>query len=387
MADGPVVWGRPMRAPRPGVYVIELPDPPAVAPIELTRVGKWLERVPGLRLDGERPTSKALAARLASFWLPSQPVLYIGSTTSSVAGRMAALVRHVIGERRPHAGGQWLKVLLVEDRLRVWWAESDAPEEYEDALLAAFGAGISGAERAMLPDQNVVLPFANMVTPTGDRKGHGITGALLPEEPVAAVPETRLVDVSPGDAEGARNEPRGTGTTRRSNPRPPKPAARRPAPAARRAQPEPTQLSAEGLDRIRAEHELLTKVRRPEVIARIRAAKELGDLKENADYTAAREEQSFLEGRVQALEAILRDAVVVQAPTGPTVAIGSRVALDVDGERVTYTIVSPSEADPAGGRISYASPVGRSLIGHGPGTEVTVATPNGEVRYRIAEVG
>jgi len=153
-----------------------------------------------------------------------------------------------------------------------------------------------------------------------------------------------------------------------------------------RIQAEPVQLSVDGLARMRAEHDQLAR-RRPEVVARIKAAKELGDLKENADYTAAREEQSFLEGRIQALEGILRDAVVVEAPTGPTVAIGSRVSLEVDGERVSYTIVSPSEADPAAGRISYASPVGRALMGHGPGTELAVRTPTGEVHYRIESVG
>ena len=86
MADGPAVWGRPVPAQGPGVFVIELPAPRATAPIELTRVGKWIERVDGLRLDGERPTSRALAARLASFWLPSQTVLYVGATERRSAG-------------------------------------------------------------------------------------------------------------------------------------------------------------------------------------------------------------------------------------------------------------------------------------------------------------
>ena len=70
MADGPVVWGRPVPARGSGVFVIELPAPLHHAPLELTRIGKWLEHVPGLRLDGEHPTSRALAARLESFWLP-----------------------------------------------------------------------------------------------------------------------------------------------------------------------------------------------------------------------------------------------------------------------------------------------------------------------------
>ena len=71
LADGPTVWGRPVPAQGPGVFVIELPEPKATAPIELTKVGKWIERVDSLRMDGERPSSRALAGRLASFWLPS----------------------------------------------------------------------------------------------------------------------------------------------------------------------------------------------------------------------------------------------------------------------------------------------------------------------------
>ena len=89
MADGPVLWGRPVPASGPGVFVIELPAPLATAPIEVTRIGKWIERVDTLRLDGERPTSKALAARLSAFWLPSQTVLYIGGVgcVDRAAGR------------------------------------------------------------------------------------------------------------------------------------------------------------------------------------------------------------------------------------------------------------------------------------------------------------
>src|SRR5215207_6371089 len=93
LADGPLPWGRPVPARRAGVFVIELAAPMTSAPIELTRVGKWLERVPSLRLDGERPTSRTLSARIASFWLPSQVVLYIGATDVSIGGRIGAMER------------------------------------------------------------------------------------------------------------------------------------------------------------------------------------------------------------------------------------------------------------------------------------------------------
>ena len=123
------------------------------------------------------------------------------------------------------------------------------------------------------------------------------------------------------------------------------------------------------------------------MIARIRTAKELGDLKENADYSAAREEQSFLEGRVQTLEARLRNAVIVDAPArGARVGLGSRVTIEQDGETVTYTIVGASESDPTVGRISSASPVGRALMGRDVDDSVVVRTPAGDRHYRIVAI-
>ena len=130
------------RRPDAGVFVIELAEPRATAPLELARIGKWVERVPELRLDGERPTSKAVAARLAAFWLPSQPVLYIGASEHSVSRRVAAIGATALGDRRPHSGGHWLHALTMPAGARVWWAATPAVEEYEDALLAEFAAGI-----------------------------------------------------------------------------------------------------------------------------------------------------------------------------------------------------------------------------------------------------
>src|SRR4029079_18473336 len=105
LAGGPVVWGRPVPARRAGVFVVELSEPRATAPIELTRVGKWLERVPDLRLDGVHPTSRALAARIAAFWLPSARVLYVGSTNGSIGGRGRARSRTGLGQPPPPSGG------------------------------------------------------------------------------------------------------------------------------------------------------------------------------------------------------------------------------------------------------------------------------------------
>src|SRR4051812_18607173 len=118
MADGPVQWGRPLRHGAPGVFVIELPSPQPSPGMDLALVGKWLERVPDLRLDGARPVSRDLQARLQSFWLPSQPVVFVGSTTGSVTARIAGMAKTVPGDRRPASSGFWLHFLRALPELR-----------------------------------------------------------------------------------------------------------------------------------------------------------------------------------------------------------------------------------------------------------------------------
>ncbi len=141
-------------------------------------------------------------------------------------------------------------------------------------------------------------------------------------------------------------------------------------------------MTAEGEARLRAELDELTLVKRPQIIARIRTAKEHGDLKENAEYHAAREEQSFLEGRVQAIEARLRSAVIVDAPVaGSHVGLGSVVTVDDEGETITYTIVGADESDPgraasrrrrrSGGRSSAATSATRSSSRRRPANAAT----------------
>jgi transcription elongation factor GreA len=393
LADGPAVWGRPIPAQGPGVFVVELPAATHAAPIELTRVGKWIERIETLRLDGVRPTSRALAGRLGAFWLPSQTIVYIGASEASVARRVAAMAKTELGDRRPYSGGHWLKTLRSLEGIRIWWSPTNAAEEYEDALLAAFAEGVPKADLVGLPDRTVVLPFANLRRPAGERKTTGVTGALVAETIEPALPPTHVVQVADGDAEGARGEPP---EPRRRRPVPPParvpptastPSIRSTARAPVGPPPAAEAVTAEGAARLQAELEELTQVRRPQIIARIRTAKEHGDLKENAEYHAAREEQSFLEGRVQALEARLRSAVIVAAPAaGSRVGLGSVVTVDDDGDSVAYTIVGADESDPGNGRISSASPVGRALVGHNVGDEIIVRTPAGDRTYKILDI-
>src|SRR5690242_6923402 len=150
LADGPAVWGRPFAASGPGVFVVELAAPLATAPIELTRVGKWIEHVPTMRLDGAAATSKAVVARLASYWIPATTVLFVGGSSTSIAGRVAAIDATALGDRRPYAGGHWLKTLRGLEHARVWWARTGAVEEYEDALFGAFAEAILAGDPSQL---------------------------------------------------------------------------------------------------------------------------------------------------------------------------------------------------------------------------------------------
>ncbi|HEX8025610.1 MAG TPA: transcription elongation factor GreA, partial [Candidatus Limnocylindrales bacterium] len=153
---------------------------------------------------------------------------------------------------------------------------------------------------------------------------------------------------------------------------------------------EPVALTAEAVERMRAELDELTRVKRPEVVLRVKTAREYGDLKENAEYHAAREEHSFLEGRIRLLEDRLRFAVVIEEPSAADrtgrVVLGSVVAVEQDGDELTFTIVGTTEANPAAGRISSVSPVGAALLGASAGDDVEVRTPRGVSRYRVVSV-
>ena len=388
MADGPVTWGRPVKHAGPGVFVVELPAVLPTAPLDLALVGKWLERVPELRMDGSRPASRDLLHRLAAFWLPSQPVLLVGSSTGSVAGRLSSMARTVPGDRKPAWTGFWLHFLRNRAELRVWWAATDDPELYEDALVDAFAAGVPDAERAALPGGAMAMPWAVLRTPSGVRKPTGIEHSLLPEVKAPEPPPvTRIVDLPPAEADGARDEAK-----RARRPSPGRGAGRIAAAAAYAAQgsprkaAEPIVLSPEGIERLQGELDGLL-AQRPEVIRRIATAREHGDLKENAEYHAAREEQGFLEGRIKALEAKLKVAVVV-APTerGAVVELGSRVRVVEDGEESVVQVVSSAEANSREGRISSVSPVGAALLGRKVGDAVTIVTPGGQIRYEILEI-
>lgn len=148
-------------------------------------------------------------------------------------------------------------------------------------------------------------------------------------------------------------------------------------------------LTAEGLKAKQDELDYLVTVKRPEILERIKEARAQGDLSENSEYDQAREDQGRNEGRIQELEAEIKNAVVLDESTNKDVVnLGATVVLeDMEfGDTETYTIVGTAEADPFAGKISNDSPVGAAVLGQKAGTVVTVATPAGVLNYKIVEI-
>jgi transcription elongation factor GreA len=149
----------------------------------------------------------------------------------------------------------------------------------------------------------------------------------------------------------------------------------------------PTYLSREGEAALRAELEQLVSVRRTEVASRIHDAKEHGDLSENAEYEEAKNEQAFVEGRIQTLEGMLKTAVIIENSGSEHVALGSVVTVESDDGEETFTIVGSAEARPAAAKISNESPVGRALLGKKAGDTVIVKLPNGtDFTYSVKSI-
>ncbi len=149
----------------------------------------------------------------------------------------------------------------------------------------------------------------------------------------------------------------------------------------------PVYLTREGLEKLKAELQHLVTAERPRVAARIHDAKLDGDITENAEYEDAKQEQSFLEGRIATLEAQLKNAVVIEpSGNGDRVGIGSKVVIKGDEGEETLTIVGSAEAAPREGRISNESPVGAALMGRRKGDKVVVQAPAGSVTYTLVNI-
>ena len=146
-------------------------------------------------------------------------------------------------------------------------------------------------------------------------------------------------------------------------------------------------LTTEGAEKLRAELKELTGPRREELAQRLRAAIQMGDLSENADYHKAKEDQAFLEGRIQEIEAVLRMAVIVEKTYSEVVTVGSTVTVQEENfDPETYYVVGAKEADPRKGKISNESPIGRALMEHKAGDVVEAETPGGRIKFKILKV-
>ncbi|HUE28565.1 MAG TPA: transcription elongation factor GreA [Solirubrobacteraceae bacterium] len=148
-------------------------------------------------------------------------------------------------------------------------------------------------------------------------------------------------------------------------------------------------LTPEGLANLKAELDELTTRRRREVASRIKEAREFGDISENAEYDDAKNEQAMLEARIASLEEKLRSATVIDASDLGTdiVGVGSVVHVkDEAGKSVKYTIVGSAEASPAEMKLSNESPVGKALLGHKRGEEITISTPKGKRTLKITKI-
>jgi len=152
---------------------------------------------------------------------------------------------------------------------------------------------------------------------------------------------------------------------------------------------QPTYLTADGAAKIESELRELKGPQREALARRLRDAIQMGDLSENADYHKAKEDQGFLEGRIQELEFALRSAIIVEATSIPknVVAVGVRVTVQEDGfDPEVFHMVGAQEADPRAGKISHESPIGRALMDHRVGEMVEAETPGGKIRLRIMEI-
>ena len=368
LPDGPLPWGRPVPGRSRASSSWSSPEPLPTAPIELTRVGKWLEHVPGLLLDGAAP-------HVARAGRPSRVVLAAVARPCSTSGRpprrsadgWRRWARTTLGDRRPYAGGHWLKTLRTLPSTRVWWAATEAIEEYEDALLAAFAAAVPAAERAALPDPDGRAAVRQPATP--DRRAQG-------ERPVrvAAARAGRgrrrrrrgSSSLPDGDAEGARGEPARAEAARASRRRR-RPRRRRHGPVAAGALGARIGPPAGGA----ADGHARRSGRDPDGRGR-RAAARRARRADRGEAAAGHRPDPGRQGArrpqgERGLQLRPRGAVVpggarpghrgaaahaviaVVPAAGSGADLGSRVTVEVDGATDTYTLVGSAEADPRRG--------------------------------------
>jgi len=184
-----VKWGNRPNSSNVGVYIISTCQNPKLnsnlyqsAPLDENILNFWLRKVSSLEIDNKlSPTVSQLSERLNQFWLPDENILYIGMTKSAkgIAGRVGQYYRTELGERKPHAGGHWIKTLKVLDQLYVHYLPDSLPKETEEKILRTFIGQVSKRTLENLKDKKLPLPFANLELEKGNRKNHGITKSKI----------------------------------------------------------------------------------------------------------------------------------------------------------------------------------------------------------------
>lgn len=147
-------------------------------------------------------------------------------------------------------------------------------------------------------------------------------------------------------------------------------------------------LTKEGLVELQQELKELTEKKRPETLDRLSEARDQGDLSENAEYVAARDELSFLDGRIDELEELIKQATVITEQTGVkrSVDLGSTVTVNIGSKKEEFTVVGEWEADPTEKKISHESPLGKALMGKHVGEDLEVDAPAGKIKYTIVSI-
>ena len=145
-------------------------------------------------------------------------------------------------------------------------------------------------------------------------------------------------------------------------------------------------LTKEGLAQLKAEYEELVQKKRPDAVSRLSDARDLGDLSENSEYAAAKQDLAFIDGRIAELEDILHSAKVVTTHGKSQVDVGCKVTLHVNGKKDVFHLVGEWEADPKQKKISHESPLGKALLGKKVGEKVEVEAPAGKIQYKILDI-
>jgi transcription elongation factor GreA len=148
-------------------------------------------------------------------------------------------------------------------------------------------------------------------------------------------------------------------------------------------------LTKEGLEDLKKERDELVNVKRPDVLERVSQARSQGDLSENAEYVAARDELSFIDGRIDELEELLKQVSIISEDTknlSHVVKLGSKVTVNIKGKKESFMVVGEWEADPTDKKISHESPLGKALLGKKVGEKIEVEAPAGKIHYVIVSV-